>query len=337
MTTSIRRSWVSTWPSQTIPGHVVSFETEALVANCVRGFENLHASGDAYTCLAIAVPSRLYFEKTKDRPLNGVRIAVKDIFHLKGVKTSCCSRGYHDLYPPQEMTATSIQRLIDLGAIVVGKTHLSSFALREEPTECVDYQAPFNPRADGYQSPAGSSSGSGAAIASYDWLDYTFGTDSKLFLRISIYLPNIGSATGSGRRPALWNGSFGLRPSSKLLSPDGMVPTCPTFDSPCLFGRDINRIPDLIIPWYERPLKPQGPSDRPWSILYPTDFLPVGNAEQMAAINIFTKQLASFLNVKAKRVSLKDHWAKTSPVAEKELDVFMLNVCICCSACHVSV
>ena len=39
----------------------------------------------------------------------------------------------------------------------------------------VDYQAPWNPRADQYQSPTGSSSGSAAAIASYEWLDFTIG------------------------------------------------------------------------------------------------------------------------------------------------------------------
>ena len=51
--------------------------------------------------------------------------------------------------------------------------------MKEDPAECVDYQAPFNPRADGYQTPAGSSSGSGAAVASYDFLDITLATDSK--------------------------------------------------------------------------------------------------------------------------------------------------------------
>jgi Asp-tRNA(Asn)/Glu-tRNA(Gln) amidotransferase A subunit family amidase len=101
------------------------------------------------------------------------------MYHLNGLRTSVCNRAYHDLYPPQHETAECVERLLSLGAIVVGKTHLSSFAWREEPTECVDYPAPFNPRGDGYQSPAGSSSGSGAAIASYEWLDFTLGTDSK--------------------------------------------------------------------------------------------------------------------------------------------------------------
>lgn len=66
-----------------------------------------------------------------------------------------------------------------MGAVIVGTTKLASFAATEEPVECVDYQAPWNPRADAYQSPAGSSSGSGAAIGAYDWLDIAIGSDSK--------------------------------------------------------------------------------------------------------------------------------------------------------------
>lgn len=104
---------------------------------------------------------------------------------MKGVRTSCCSRGYLELYQAQKKTADCLEEFLNKGAVIVGKTHLNSFAMREEPTQCVDFQAPFNPRADGYQSPAGSSSGSGAAIASYDWLDVTIGTDSGFLLSYS--------------------------------------------------------------------------------------------------------------------------------------------------------
>lgn len=104
---------------------------------------------------------------------------MKDIFHLQGLRTSVCNRAYYDLYPPCSKTASCIQVLVDAGAVLVGTTKLSSFAGTEEPVECIDYQAPWNPRGDGYQSPAGSSSGSGAAIASYDWLDVAIGSDSE--------------------------------------------------------------------------------------------------------------------------------------------------------------
>ena len=70
-------------------------------------------------------------------------------------------------------------RLVNAGAQVVGKTHLSSFAMMEHPTQSVDYQAPFNPRGDGYLITGGSSGGSAAAIATYDWLDIAICSDSK--------------------------------------------------------------------------------------------------------------------------------------------------------------
>ena len=56
---------------------------------------------------------------------------------------------------------------------------LSMFLSREEPAESVDYQTAWNPRGDSYQGPGGSSSGSAAAVAAYDWLDIGIGTDSK--------------------------------------------------------------------------------------------------------------------------------------------------------------
>ena len=122
---------------------------------------------------------------TTARPLAGLRVAVKDIFQIEGIRTSLCNRAYYDLYPSATKTAGCIDILRHLGAIVVGTTKLASFAATEEPIECVDFQAPWNPRADGYQSPAGSSSGSGVAIASYAWLDVAIGSDSKYSLAIN--------------------------------------------------------------------------------------------------------------------------------------------------------
>ena len=134
--------------------------------------------------LGIAVPSRLRDGIAAAKPLAGLRVAVKDIFEIEGIRTSLCNRAYYDLYPPAAKTAACIDILRQLGAIVVGTTKLASFAATEEPIECVDFQAPWNPRADGYQSPAGSSSGSGVAIASYPWLDIAIGSDSKCSCKI---------------------------------------------------------------------------------------------------------------------------------------------------------
>ena len=57
------------------------------------------------------------------------------------------------------------------------------FLSREEATESTDFQTAWNPRADGFQSPGGSSSGSAVAVAAYPWIDIGNGTDSKLFKR----------------------------------------------------------------------------------------------------------------------------------------------------------
>lgn len=131
--------------------------------------------------LSVAVPSRLASTRNKTHKLSGLRLAVKDVFHIKDIPTSVCNRAWFQLYrdTPPTRTAACIEALSELGVVIVGTTKLASFAATEEPVECIDYQAPWNPRADGYQSPAGSSSGSGAAIGAYPWLDIAIGSDSR--------------------------------------------------------------------------------------------------------------------------------------------------------------
>ena len=109
-----------------------------------------------------------------------MRLSVKDLFHLEGIQTTIGSRAYTECYGPQNVTATFVRDLIDKGAIIVGKTKMSAFAGSEVPPEkCIDYFPPWNPRADGYQGPSGSSSGAGASLAGYDWLDGSIATDSE--------------------------------------------------------------------------------------------------------------------------------------------------------------
>ncbi|CAG8960292.1 hypothetical protein HYFRA_00012812 [Hymenoscyphus fraxineus] len=120
-----------------------------------------------------------YFSVDKGKALHGARIAVKDIYNLKGAKTAGSSRSYRQLYRPSAESVSSVPNLIDFGAIIVGKTKTTTFADREIPTgELIDTHAPFNPRGDGYIVPGGCRSGSGSALTSYDWLDYAIGTDN---------------------------------------------------------------------------------------------------------------------------------------------------------------
>ena len=56
---------------------------------------------------------------------------------------------------------------------------MSQFLSREEASESVDFQTAWNPRADGYQTPGGSSSGTASAVAAYERVDIGIGTDSR--------------------------------------------------------------------------------------------------------------------------------------------------------------
>lgn len=133
----------------------------------------------------------------------------------------------------------------------------------EESLEAADFRAPFNPRGDGYQSPAGSNSGSAAAVAS-DWLDCAIGTDTS----------------GSGRRPALVNGVYQFRPTHSNVSLDGMVPTFPHCDTPCVFARDLQVVEYVLRAW----LPHQTPSvvnfEKPFDVFYPVEYFPLQNAKQ---------------------------------------------------------
>ncbi|KAM5471338.1 hypothetical protein MauCBS54593_003678 [Microsporum audouinii] len=166
---------------QSTPGYVNTYNINYLLITLTlnRPFKNLHASGEFYTSLGVAVGSRIAGVHAVGKPLSGVRFAIKDVFEVEGLRTTAGNRAYYGLFNPAMKTCPAIKRLINAGAELLGTLKLGSLIAREEPTESVDYHAPFNPRADGYQSAWSSSGGSGAAISSYDWIDFTIGTDSR--------------------------------------------------------------------------------------------------------------------------------------------------------------
>ena len=200
------------------------------------------ATAETDHALGIAIPSRIHFPESSRWPLNGWRIAVKDNYNLQGTRTSICNRAFHDFYPPHRSTARCLQALQSVGVQILGKLHLSSFALKEDPAECVDYQVPFNPRADGYQTPAGSSSGSSAATASNDFLDITLATDSKssegelftlAWILIQWKLQEAADDQPSGMD------ALPLRPFTGRVSCEGIMPLFKRIDSPSIMGRNL--------------------------------------------------------------------------------------------------
>lgn len=143
-------------------------------------FQNLDAIAPDGLGKVIAVPSRLYYTVSAKQPLAGMRIAIKDNFRLQGLKSANGCRSFLSTYEADRETADYVKLLIDLGAVIVGKTKMTAFASSEKPCDWWDFQCPFNPRGDEHLTPGGSSTGSATATAACSWLDICLGSDSKL-------------------------------------------------------------------------------------------------------------------------------------------------------------
>ncbi|KAF2003629.1 amidase signature enzyme [Amniculicola lignicola CBS 123094] len=196
--------------------------TESTIVN-KAGEHSILPAGILGQQKAIAVPSRLYFTKTVEKPLAGVRIGIKDLYDIKGLRTSNGNRAWYWLYPPANATATPVQNLINAGAIIVGKQIMSQFANGETATtDWVDYHEAFNPRGDGYQDTSSSSSGAGASTGAYPWLDVSLGSDTG----------------GSVRGPAQVQGVYGNRPSTGIVVLDHTMSMSPVLDTAGLLARD---------------------------------------------------------------------------------------------------
>ena len=63
---------------------------------------------------------------------------MKDVFDIKGLKTSAGSKVYHQFYPKWDETAPVIAHLVKLGAVIVGKTKNTQFANEEDPQEWIE-------------------------------------------------------------------------------------------------------------------------------------------------------------------------------------------------------
>ncbi|KAL8899858.1 MAG: hypothetical protein Q9207_005985 [Kuettlingeria erythrocarpa] len=288
-----------------------AFMAGILPSKQCQGYD-LQAGGGNAQAVSIAVPSRLRHLPSEETPFAGLRVAVKDNFGIQGIKMSLCNRAYHELYPPATETAGCIKLLRQRGAVITGTTKLASFAATEEPLECIDYQAPWNPRADGHQSPAGSSSGNGAAIASYPWLDIAIGSDTS----------------GSGRRPGHWNGCYAMRPSHGILPVDGYTTSFSQFDVPTFFGRDVAICKAFATGWYGDMLPKV--EVLPPKLVYPLEYMSlITNKDQLSLIERFVADLESTMGIKHEEVSLTSLW-DISPPAEaggQSLDEYMKSAC----------
>ena len=167
---------------------------------------------------------RLEGHAQESLPLWGVPFAIKDNIDLAGVPTTAACPAFS--YQP-EASATVVQRLIDAGAIPLGKTNLDQFATGLNGTRS-PYGAVKN-AFDGQYISGGSSSGSAVAVA-LDMVCFALGTDTA----------------GSGRVPAAFNNLVGLKPSLGLVSTHGVVPACRSLDCVTVFANDLETASEVF-------------------------------------------------------------------------------------------
>ncbi len=160
-------------------------------------------------------------------PLAGVPFAVKDNIDVAGRLTTagCPAFAYR-----AELSAPVVQRLIEAGAILIGKTNLDQFA-----TGLVGSRSPYGACAAVHNRDyisGGSSAGSAVAVAA-GLVAFALGTDTA----------------GSGRVPAALNGLVGLKPTKGRWSTRGLVPACRSLDCISVFthtAREAALIDDVL-------------------------------------------------------------------------------------------
>jgi aspartyl-tRNA(Asn)/glutamyl-tRNA(Gln) amidotransferase subunit A len=178
--------------------------------------------------LDMAAASDARIAKGEARPLDGIPIAVKDLFCTQGVLTTAASHILDGFRPPYESTVTD--KLWRAGAVMLGKTNLDEFAMGSSTTTSW-YKPTENPWRPEHQDrpgdnrplvPGGSSGGSAAAVAAHAALGAT-GTDTG----------------GSIRQPASFCGIVGLKPTYGRCSRWGVVAYASSLDHPGPIARTV--------------------------------------------------------------------------------------------------
>ena len=151
-------------------------------------------------------------------PLYGVPFAVKDNIDVAGLPTTA---GCPEFTTTPERNAFAVERLVEAGAIVLGKANLDQFA-----TGLVGTRSPYGavPNAFDPEYISGGSSSGSASVVARGLVPFSLGTDTA----------------GSGRVPAGLNNIVGMKPTRGALSNTGLVPACRSLDCMSIFATTVD-------------------------------------------------------------------------------------------------
>ncbi len=155
-------------------------------------------------------------------PLLGLPFAVKDNIDIEGQPTTAACPAFSTV---AMRSATVVQKLLDAGALWLGKTNLDQFA-----TGLVGTRSPYGRPAsvavgsDGLSRISGGSSSGSAVAVARGIVPFSLGTDTA----------------GSGRVPAGFNGLVGLKPTPGRVSTAGVLPACRTLDCVAVFAHTVD-------------------------------------------------------------------------------------------------